>query len=729
MLIKKSLSLVFLASVAFGGNVENVEFLADQVEKNGEIIDANGNVLLYSQTYLATANKAKYDQANKIVELFGNVNMLKGQSETSRSNYAKINLKTNEVELDSSFAMDKSKELWIQSDESCSSDEKYDVKNSIVSSCNVQDPDWHIKFSSGELNKQSKFLHLYNPVFYVGDVPMFYLPYFGFSTDKTRRSGLLKPQIGYSGNEGLIYIQPVYVAVDEWWDLEFDPQIRTNRGLGGYSTFRFADSPYSNGLIRAGFFEEKTSYQEKEELKNKRHHGFEIEYDRDRLVKHLISDDLSEGLYLRYISLNDIDYLNLRGKGEEDYDSLVQSKLNYFLSSSENYLGVYGKYYIDTAKLSDPYKNKDTVQELPTIQYHSFLDTFIVPNLTYSFDSKYHNYTRQVGATASQYEFNVPVGVNFNVLNDFANFSVTENLYATHIDYNDNKYVSGNHLLDDDTNDYINHYHNIALETDLAKAYEDFYHTMNIKLDYIKPGYSSGEIDKKLLKYYMLPNGANLQNISDSLFEDNFLAELSDEYTTENGVANFTQYFYDDEGKKFLRHSIKQGYNFDDKEFNNLQNRLNLYLGNFTFANKVEYSHIYDRFAKIQTGVGYSNSLISSNIYHTYQEQVKDIRKYDKESYLTSSLSFKLPKNYKLLGAFDYDVEREYTKMWRLGLNYQRKCWNYTFIYQEDIEPKNTSAGLQSKKSQGFFLYFSFYPLGNVGYNFSTEQDNNEANQ
>ncbi|WP_303296916.1 LPS-assembly protein LptD [Campylobacter fetus] len=237
--------------------MENIEFLADSVEKNGNIVNANGNVLLYSQNYLVTADRAIYDQKSEIVELFGNVNMLRGDSETSRSNYVMINLKTNDLNFDGSFAMDKNKEIWIQSDESCSTEETYFASKSIVSSCNVQDPDWHINFSSGELDKQSKFMHLYNPVFYIKDTPVFYMPYFGFSTDKTRRTGFLSPQIAYSKSNGVMYLQPFYIAIADEWDLEFDPQIRTNRGSGIYSTFRFADSPYSGGLIRSGIFNEK----------------------------------------------------------------------------------------------------------------------------------------------------------------------------------------------------------------------------------------------------------------------------------------------------------------------------------------------------------------------------------------------------------------------------------------------------------------------------------------
>ena len=176
----KALALAGLLCGELLANIENVEFLASDVQKDGDIIIASGDVLLYSQNYLASADSAKYNQKSNIIELFGNVNLMRGEYEASRSEYARINLATNEMSFDKSFAMDKKKEIWLQSNESCSSDEMLSVKNAIVSSCNVSDPDWHIGFSSGELNKQSKFLHLYNPVFYVKNTPVMYLPYFGF---------------------------------------------------------------------------------------------------------------------------------------------------------------------------------------------------------------------------------------------------------------------------------------------------------------------------------------------------------------------------------------------------------------------------------------------------------------------------------------------------------------------------------------------------------------------
>ena len=56
----RSLAFALLLCGKLFGNVENVEFLASAVQKAGDIITANGNVLLYSQNYLASTDSAKY---------------------------------------------------------------------------------------------------------------------------------------------------------------------------------------------------------------------------------------------------------------------------------------------------------------------------------------------------------------------------------------------------------------------------------------------------------------------------------------------------------------------------------------------------------------------------------------------------------------------------------------------------------------------------------------------
>lgn len=55
--------------------------------------------------------------------------------------------------------------------------------------------------------------------------------------------------VGFSEKEGFYYEQALFIAEQNWWDLELKPQIRTNRGSGLYSTFRFVDSKTSKALL------------------------------------------------------------------------------------------------------------------------------------------------------------------------------------------------------------------------------------------------------------------------------------------------------------------------------------------------------------------------------------------------------------------------------------------------------------------------------------------------
>jgi len=710
--MRKILFLIPVCVFSLSAAVQDVQLLADDVKQDKGIVTANKNVVVYSQEYLVTADCAVYDQNNSVIELFGNVNMMKGKDEVSRSNYAKLNLKNNNAAFESLFMMNKDMEVWMRSDESSSDSEYYRVRKAMVSSCNVQDPDWSITSSSAMLNKQSKFLHLFNPVFRIANVPVFYLPYFGFSTDTTRRTGLLPPELGYGKSEGFYYKQPVYFAPYNEWDLEFDPQIRTNRGAGIYGAFRFTDSPDSRGEISFGSFTDKNSYRAKQksetsnraELKNKTHKGVGLKYERDKLIKYLSEADLQEGMWIDATKLNDIDYLNLKGR-DDDYDSLVTSKFNYFIANDDHYFGAYGKYYIDTEKIGSKNENKDTLQELPSLQYHKFTDDIVLPNILYSIDLQSHRYDRKIGVRATQYEFTLPASVHVPLFDDSLTFSFYEYLYASRINY-ENKINSFDDKREDKHANFVNNYHKFALHTDLAKAYESFYHTLNFGAEYLLPGYRKGNLDDEFIY------DKDLNEYENFLAQDQSKEEVS---------GYLTQYFFNSSGRKVVKHSISQGYYTKDDEYSNLKNAIYLYpFENFSLYNKLEYSHKDRELKKVQNGLYYTHDLFWINMLHTMKKSDSLAKNSaTKDSYFTSSAGVKLPHQYSLIGGWQYDVERSYTKSWRVGVLHQRKCWNYGLIYQHDVEPTTTTNGSASTKKSGIYFTINFYPMGGLHYDFS----------
>lgn len=724
--IKSIILYAFIISL-LNAQSQKVQFLASKVEKNGDITEASGDVLLYSPSYLISAKRAIYDEKNEIVELFDDVYVLKDDNQTSNSTYAKINLANNEILINNAFGLDKKSELWVQAKKVCSNEILLETNSSITSSCNVENPDWFIKYSRGELDKKDEYLRLYNSVMYInfpfiGATPVAYLPYFGYSTNKNRRSGLLTPELGYTHREGLYYQQPFYIATHDNWDLELNPQIRSVRGAGLYGTFRFVDSPYSQGLIRGGIFTDKKSYQIKENLKYQEHYGIELEYDRDKLAKYLYDGDYDEGLLLRVTQLNDVDYLNLRSRKESlAYSSLIHSKLNYYINTSEHYFGLYGNYYIDTAKIGTEHKNKATIQELPALQYHSYYDTFINKHFTYSFDAKYHNYTRSIGTKAHQYELYAPFGFNINLFDDWLNLSFNEHLYASRVDYVKNQfyvpYLNDFYLMDKKHDQYIRNWHEILLNTDLARAYDVFsgvYHSLNLELQYIKPGYKHGDISRYIYS-------------SDYILEDNFINELDSAYTSQSVQASMAQYLFNNDGNKILRHYISQSYNFSANKLGDTKNKIDLYYANSKFYNKLVYSNAHKDFTALQSGVNFNYLNFGVDILHNYTKRYDSDAdtSFVRSNYFQTNAAYKLPQDYQIFGAWAYDYERDNTKMWLLGLTQRRRCFSYGLYFRRDITPKITSAGPESERKSGVYVYFTFYPFGEFNYGFSLKEDDN----
>lgn len=668
---------------------QDVEVLAQSVTKEGDVVHAVGNVVLYSPKYLITADEAYYNYQTGDLELLGNITMLEGSEYASRSGQTKLNLKTDAGIASKAFFFDETSNVWLKCDNATFDATRYLTQKSIVSSCNTQDPDWKIAFSSGELDKESKWMHLYNPVFYAGDVPIFYLPYFSFSTDTTRRTGLLRPDFGF-GSEGFFYLQPIYFAPAVDWDVEVKPQIRTDRGEGIHTTYRFVDSAYSKGEMRFGYFREQEAYAVEKNLKNDEHYGYQMSYDRSALLS-THYPEIEDGLWLDINYLNDIDYYNTIDSSTRAYDKLAISRVNYYAKRDLDYVGFYSKYYIDTTKTS----NKDTLQELPILHYHRFSNSFLLDNLFYSLDYKAKNYHREEGVRALQNELNIPLNLYFSFFDDYVHLSVSENIYATYASYDEEDSAGGRY------GHYFKNYHQFSLFTELAKEYTSVFHTLYIGLEHTSPSYSKKE------------------GTWDYAYGTNDLIPLEEDEKTTS--LKLKQFFYDTEGEKRASHTLRQiHYHSDDKyKYGDLENEIKVYFSNnVTIANSVRYSYEYDQISRTQSALTYSDDIYTLSMRYTYQDTPASSGSVSSKSYnyLTFGLETRQLENYRFFTSINYDLEDNLFKSWSLGMKKVTKCWDYSIVYKDLTLPQLTSSGADSVNRKGIMLYFNVYPLGSIDY-------------
>jgi len=677
---------------------EPVEFIAGTISTAGEMVEAKDGIeVLYQDNYIS-AKRATYDKNGKLLELFGNVRLLKGERYYMLGDYVSLDLGKNEQKLDELFLQDKDTKLWISAAHAETNGSVYSLHQSMLSGCSPENPKWLLRFDEGTFNMEDKWVEVYGATLNISDVPVVYLPYASFPLDRSRRSGLLRPRMGISEDEGLFFQQPFYLAPDKSWDLEVIPQIRLDRGYGAFAKFRFIDSATSNGWIGAGAFKEKDKYRDKYLLENSVHAGFEAYYDR----RHLFDNnfDGSDGLFLDLHLIDDADYYNLQTTNGYDTQTstIITSRINYYLEKESDYFGAYGKYFIDVSKQS----NSDTLQLLPSLQYHRYSRVLDDIDLMYSFDYRFKNHYRKNGIGGTQQEVRVPLHYSKSLLDDYLQLDISNTLYLSTINFDSST------PFVDDKGIFLRNNYSVGLSSDLIRAYDDYAHTLHLSVAYSKPEIS-------------LTDGFYSQE--NRLYEEaNCKVGEPCEFSTfareEEQISFLAQnYFYDKSGNEFLYHRLKQRI-YLDRSFNDLedlQSELRYrVVDDISFFNDIFYSHEYNRISRTATVLSYETDDLEFDFSHVFQDDLTH-----KGNYFRTRLEYDLDNKYTLFGFYTYDYEEKEARNWGLGWTMSRRCWSYSIGYREETRPILTKNGANSIFDKTLFFQIQLLPLGGFEYDYT----------
>ena len=655
-------------------NTEKLQLVAKDVDTKNNIITATGDVVAYSPTYYLSSDKMIYDKDKEILELFDNVLIIKDNKIQTQSNYAFVDMKNDIINQDPVFLMDNTSNIWSNSKEANKDKDVITLENSILSSCDCIDPIWSIRSSSSDYDTEAMWMNTYNPRLYVKNVPVFYLPYFGFPTDTTRRTGLLLPTMGYSSSEGFLYSQPIFIAPADDYDIELIPQIRTQRGYGSYANFRYADSPDSMLNVKTGYFKEFDNYRSKEQLENSEHYGLDIDYERKNIFAK--NKEHQDGVFTSIRYLNDIEYITLKEEDDNLWtDKKVESKVNYFYNTPEYYGGVYGKYYVDASQKT----NDNTLQELPQIQLHSYNKELFLENLIYSIDTKAQNFTRKEGLNAKIYDINVPISYTKNILDDYMYVGVENRTILTQYDYSNSLY--NNLRYEDGT--LIQNRTSFIVGTDLLKPYSDYIHTLNLNASY--------DIPENLRKDGDLYNITVKENQPLKYDELSVFPTLQEQKTIK---LSLNQSIYDkDNLKQFINHKMSQSilYNsFDEPKFQDLDNYVKINHDYGSLSGKVVYNMDDNKVVEgsFDNSLSYENLTFSAGYYYTKKTNNEFNTRDDLESYRLST-SYKLAKDYSIKYYENYDLQEKTRNRQGIGLNIDDSCWNLDLLLEKEITPRS----------------------------------------
>jgi LPS-assembly protein len=692
-MLKFFIFITLLVASAVAQDIKNndkVEVYATTMDTIDNIVIAKGDVVVIYQDYHLSAKRARYDRDSGDLELFENIRASQGENIKLLGEYAKLNIANKERTFTPFFMLEKTSDVWLSGDKGFSKEKDIDVTSGVMSGCDPNNPLWKMEFTSSEYNTDTMWLNLYNARLYLYDIPVFYTPYFGYSLDTTRRTGLLPPMIGYSEKEGFYYEQALFIAEQNWWDLELKPQVRTNRGSGLYSTFRFVDSKTSKGSLTAGYFKEKERYFQESELANKKHYGFNFLYDNNDFINQWFGTNLKgqSGAYMDIVNMNDVDYINLSTNDTTQNATTTQliSRINLFYNTDNDYIGAYFKHYKDLTVDS----NEKTLQSLPALHYHTYLETFLDDHLSYSLDVKSDNYYRQVGVSAVQTDVNIPITLHTSLFDEYLNVSYTANMYAQHTTFKNKSEISAPSKEYDD-GVFARNYHQFNASTQLTRAYDELTHVIEFGTQYQMDGLDaqSGYYDEQKDLFDTQQRGAycaKRANMTDPEYaarcEFYNIAEIEKQLQ-----LYFSHYLYDALGNQIIYHRVAQNITYEDVNggAGDLENELDYQItDDFNFYNNMFYNYDENSFSKNFNKISYTGKTLQLGLSHMYKNYFTEQAVI---SYMTTSVSYIYDKHYSYSFKHDYDLERSEKRGFEIGFLYQKRCWDFGLRYVENNRP------------------------------------------
>jgi LPS-assembly protein len=694
--------LFFIILTSFLNGDDKVEIYATTMDTKDNIVKAHGEVVVIYQDYHLSAQRAIYNKNSGELELFENIHATKGNNIKLLGSYAKLNIAKKERTFRPFYMVEQTSNVWISGAKSFANDVKVEIDSGVMSGCDPNDPLWKMEFSSSDYNTDTMWLNLYNAKFYIYDIPVFYTPYFGYSLDTTRRTGFLTPMIGFSKNEGFYYEQTFYIAEQNWWDLELKPQIRTNRGAGIYANFRFVDSNASKGNLTTGYFKEKSKYLSKNSLANNKHYGFNFNYQNNDLLNEWFNLNLNgqSQLYVDIHNMNDVEYINLSSNDITKNATATQllSRINLFYNKDSDYIGAYFKYYKDLTLDS----NKKTLQTIPSIQYHRYLDTFLDNHFLYSLDIKSNNYYRSIGKNAVQTDINIPLSFQTSLFEEYINISYKLNNYAQHTSFSGDEEIPT-------SNEYNNgffarNYHILSASSQQTKAYDEFTHVVDFGALYTVGGAETRDGYYKEQKDY-----CSLEiNKDQAICEFYNISDIE-----ENLQLYFSQYFYDNLGKQMIYHRLSQNFSYEDINggAGELENELDYKITDtIGFYNNMFYNYDKNSFSKNFNQISYNSSNFNIALSHMYEDTFFSTTQ--NTNYITSSVGYKYNNHYSYNFKYHYNLETDEKKSVELGFLYQKRCWDFGITYLENNKPILNESGISDSIYEKYILFtIRFKPI------------------
>ena len=221
----------------FEAGGEPIHILARIWEKIKDRVYAAGSVDLHYKNIRLFADRVEVDTKTKDVYAEGNV-VLQSPEEVITAATMSFNMDSARGKMDRVQGRVQPNFFYEAGTLERKAEGIYSFTNSVFTSCTQPVPRWNFTCAKANFRKND-YVEMWNAVLKIKKVPVFYLPYFRYPLDTQRSTGLLMPQIGFSGPKGFIYTQSFYWAIARNMDATFNLDYYSARGVGGGAEYRY----------------------------------------------------------------------------------------------------------------------------------------------------------------------------------------------------------------------------------------------------------------------------------------------------------------------------------------------------------------------------------------------------------------------------------------------------------------------------------------------------------
>ncbi|MFC3094587.1 LPS-assembly protein LptD [Alteromonas sediminis] len=666
--------------------------------KQAEIIEERtatfmGDVQILSNTARISAEQALVEENGKRVTAKGNVRyqdpVLKVDStNVSVDSIAKsLQLDNSRYQLAGFVGRGEAEHISVQQSDGVK------LEDVTFTTCPLGGEDWQIKASSISLKPGSPLGEARNTRFYVGDIPVFYLPYFAFPVSTERQSGLLFPNITSSTSTGVDIEQPYYWNIAPNYDLTLSPRLMTNRGLQFKTEFRYLTNT-SYGQLNLEYLPEDTDIDDRP----------------DRYFYRLTHEgQLSENWYVS---------VNVNGMSDENY--IVDLGSDFYNRADTHMVRTLGvNYYSDELNASIYLKDFEiigtelsTYRALPEfkLDYKTHLSNALDFELTT--EAAYFDNAATTEPTA--FRLHVAPTLSIPYRRQWGELSAQATLFNTYYQQDN---LSQDSPLEDDVTRTIGQarlYGALFFERQGSWLSDDATTTLEPKFQYLYTSYENQDS----IGFY---DSTALLTDVDGLFrgrEFTGLDRISDNNQVTVGV---TSRVIDQKNREQFVFSIGQTFYFADSRvatFRNQDNRSAVAAEIDWRIDAKWFLHADMQLASETEKVDRSSFTLEYR--ESEQKLVQFTQRYvrnlsgEKIDQLGLSASWPIAKNWQWVGRVYRDMERHRSVELYTGIEYESCCWALRVVAQRHLSNRFNMAGAQStdEYDSGIALQFTFKGVG-----------------